>query len=104
MHDALRLALALAAGLVIGAIFFGGLWWTVHHGIRRERPALWFVGSLLLRVAIALGGFYLVGREHWQPLVPCLIGFITARLAITRLMHEPPSARSAAIAEVHGAP
>src|ERR1035438_6381230 len=32
MTDALRLVLALVTGLLLGAIFFGGLWWTVRKG------------------------------------------------------------------------
>jgi len=28
MHELIPLALSMGAGLVLGAIFFGGLWWT----------------------------------------------------------------------------
>ena len=38
------------AGLVLGAIFFGGLWWTVRKGLSSQQPALWFLGSMLLRM------------------------------------------------------
>ena len=54
MNELLTLALALVAGLLLGAIFFGGLWWTVRKGISSKQPALWFLGSLLLRMSIAL--------------------------------------------------
>ena len=37
------------AGALLGAFFFGGLWWTVQKGVTSEQPALWFLGSLLLR-------------------------------------------------------
>ena len=63
MNETLTLALALAAGMLLGAIFFGGLWWTVRKGVSSEQPALWFFGSLLLRMSIALAGFYFVGRR-----------------------------------------
>ena len=49
MSDILALALAFLAGALLGAFFFGGLWWTVQKGVASERPALWFLGSLLLR-------------------------------------------------------
>ena len=32
MNEFLILAVALAAGLLLGAFFFGGLWWTVRKG------------------------------------------------------------------------
>ena len=85
MINFLFLALALVAGLLLGMIFFGGLWWTVHKGIFSNRPAFWFIGSRLLRMSFVLVGFYFVGRGDWQRLVACLVGFIIARLIIMRL-------------------
>ena len=37
------------------------------------------MASLWMRMGIALGGFYLVGREHWQRMLLCLLGFVIAR-------------------------
>ena len=85
MNDALILALALLAGGGLGAIFFGGLWWTVRRGILSPRPQLWFLGSLVLRTSIVLAGFYFVGRGQWQRLLLCLIGFVMGRLIVMRL-------------------
>jgi F1F0 ATPase subunit 2 len=83
MNEFLSLPLALVTGLLLGAIFFGGLWWTVRKGISSQRPALWFFVSLLLRMSIALAGFYFVGRGHWERLLLCLLGFVLARLVVT---------------------
>ena len=85
MNDALSLAPAMAAGILLGVIFFGGLWWTVRKGFSSKQPALWFFGSLLLRISIALAGFYFVSGGHWARLLVCLLGFILARLIVTRL-------------------
>jgi F1F0 ATPase subunit 2 len=85
MNEMLQLVMAGAAGLLLGAIFFGGLWWTIRKGVSSQRPVLWFFGSLLLRMSIALAGFYFVGRGHWERLVACLVGFVMARLAVTWL-------------------
>ncbi len=82
--------LALLSGCLLGVVFYGGLWWTVRQGVSSNRPALWFSGSLLLRVTIALGGFYLVGANHWVWLVLCLLGFSMARLAVTWLTRPKP--------------
>ena len=89
MSEILLSALALLAGILLGAIFFGGLWWTVQKGVASPRPALWFLGSLLVRTGIALGGFYLVSGGDWKRLLACLLGFIIARLIITRLIAKP---------------
>ncbi len=85
MNENLSLALALVAGIMLGVIFFGGLWWTIRKGASSKRPALWFLVSFLLRMSIAMAGFYFIGREHWERLLACLLGFIIARLVVTRL-------------------
>ena len=65
MNNFIILALALVVGLVLGTIFFGGLWWTVRKGVSSKHPALWFLGSMLVRMSIVLLGFYFVGRGDW---------------------------------------
>jgi F1F0 ATPase subunit 2 len=89
MNEAMPLALSLGAGLLLGAMFFGGLWWTVQRGLASSRPALWFGGSLLLRTGIALGGFYFVAAGSLGRMIVCLLGFIVARLIVTRLTAIP---------------
>ena len=89
MNEFLILAVALAAGLLLGAFFFGGLWWTVRKGVLSKHPALWFLGSLLARMGLVLVGFYLVGRGSWQRLVIFLLGFLIARFYVMRLTRTP---------------
>lgn len=104
MNDTLTLVLAWLAGGGLGAIFFGGLWWTIRRGMLSAQPALWFFGSLLLRMSITVAGFYLVSNGHWQRLLLCLLGFIMARMIVTRLTrasvapstHPAPEVRHAA--------
>ncbi len=85
MNETLTLALAWLAGAGLGVIFFGGLWWTVRKGASSRRPALWFFGSALARMGIALAGFYLVAGGQWERLAVCLLGFVMARLVVTWL-------------------
>ncbi len=92
MNETLILMLAGAAGVGLGAIFFGGLWWTVRRGVSSPQPALWFLGSALLRLALTLTGFYFISGGQWQRLVAALVGFIAARLLVTRLARPPAAA------------
>lgn len=85
MNDALNLAAALIAGMALGAFFFGGLWWTVNKGVSSDRPALWFVGSMLLRTGVVLPGLYFVSGGNWQRLLAALLGFVLARLIVVQL-------------------
>ena len=97
MNEMVTLVLAMVMGVLLGAMFFGGLWWTVRKGVSSKQPALWFFGSLLLRMSIALAGFYFVSGGHWDRLLACLFGFFIARFIVTRLtgpsveLHNSPA-------------
>jgi F1F0 ATPase subunit 2 len=91
MSDIPALALALVAGALLGTFFFGGLWWTVRKGITSESPALWFLGSLLLRTGAILAAFYFVSQGHWSRLVACLVGFLIARVVVVRTLARAPA-------------
>jgi len=91
MNDIQALALALLAGALLGAFFFGGLWWTVQKGVASERPALWFFGSLLLRTGMVLAGFFFVSQDHWSRFVACLAGFVIARIIVVNRLTRAPA-------------
>jgi F1F0 ATPase subunit 2 len=104
MNEALRLMLALVTGVLLGAMFFGGLWWTVQKGVSSKWSALWFFGSLLLRTSIVLAGFYTVVRGDWERLLVCLLGFVMARSIVTRLTRSPGENQTHPAQEVGHAP
>lgn len=82
--------LALLAGIVLGGFFFAGLWWTVRKGLVSKSPAAWFLLSFLLRMTVALGGFYWIAQlGDWQYLATALLGFILTRMVLTRLFATP---------------
>ena len=85
MNETLPLVSAFVIGLLLGAMFFGGLWWTVRKGVSSEKPALWFFGSMMLRTSAALAVFYFIARGHWERLLVCLLGFVIARFIVMRL-------------------
>jgi len=89
MNEALGLFGTLLVGALLGAFFFGGLWWTIQMGPPSEWSGLVFSASFLLRIAVAITGFYLVSRGDWRRLVACLAGFLLARITVTRLIRIP---------------
>lgn len=90
MSDPLTLALVLLVGAVLGAFFFGGLWWTVQKGLASETPALWFLGSLVLRTGLTVAGFYFVAQGEWSRFVACLLGFLIARVIVVKWLAPAP--------------
>jgi F1F0 ATPase subunit 2 len=77
----------LGAGMILGTVFFGGLWWTVTRGLNASIPAVWFGLSALLRMAIAVSGLYYFARLGLPSLITCVCGLLVARGAVKRLTH-----------------
>lgn len=85
MNEVIGLILVLLAGILLGILFFGGLWFTVRRGLNSKMPALVFSGSLIIRATLVLLGFYYAGANDWKRILVCLIGFLIARTVIKRL-------------------
>jgi F1F0 ATPase subunit 2 len=88
MSDILVLLLAAVGGLIIGAIYFAGLWWTLRKSLGTDASVALLPVSLFIRVAICLGGFYLIGAGDPTRIIACLTGFIAARFILFRLTRQ----------------
>ncbi len=84
--------LALLAGIGVGTVFYGGLWWTVRKGITSRQPAVLFLGSFLARMAAVVPVLFLISQGRLERLALGLLGFFAARTAIVR--HLRPRALS----------
>lgn len=82
MNDWLYLLLALFAGMLLGWVHFGGLWLTVNHLSKSRSPALFTLGSFILRTLVVLFGLYLVADGHWQRLAAGMVGLLISRRLI----------------------
>ncbi len=85
MNEFLQLLFALIQGALLGLFFFAGLWWTVRKLGSSKQVALLFLGSMLLRTTVVIVGFYFILGDNWQHLLVGLLGFVIARITITRL-------------------
>lgn len=74
--------LALAGGLLLGVIFYGGLWITVQWLPFTPRPALLMAFSFLSRVLVAMIGFHLIMDGQALRLLMAVAGFLAARVLI----------------------
>lgn len=71
--------LSFLMGILTGAIFFGGLYWTLQQMDTVRHPALFMMFSLIVRLAILLGGFYLIMDGRYQNILIALVGVILTR-------------------------
>ncbi len=81
----LPVAEGFVTGVILGLIYFLGLWVTVRKLAQRQHTGLWMMTSLMLRLGFVLTGFYfLMGTAGWQGLLAALPGFSLMRLMLTR--------------------
>jgi F1F0 ATPase subunit 2 len=90
MNEIFKLVFSLGAGILVGVIFFGGLWFTVTKVVSSGKASLWLVISWLIRNGIVLTGFYFVSNGQWEKLLVCLFGFLVARVVIMRYIKQMP--------------
>ena len=86
MNNSIVLTMTLIAGFVTGVFFFGGLWFTVQKGMTARVPALWFIRSFMIRVAVTLVAFYYAGEGILLRLLFCLAGFLIARIVVIKFI------------------
>lgn len=79
----IRYGLLIVFGMVLGVIFFGGLWITVRKLPAARWPGLLFLGSAVIRTIIVLGGIWYFADGDATSIGACLLGFIGLRLLAT---------------------
>lgn len=77
-------ASGLAAGVLLGLLYFGGLWVTLKRIEGARRPAVLLVGSYLVRLTVAGAGFGALVLWGIGPAAAGLVGFLLARTALVR--------------------
>ena len=71
-------------GLLLGVIYFGGLWASVQHLLVFEAASLLFLLSFVIRSLIVLAGFYWVMDGYWERLIAAGAGFLMVRMVMTQ--------------------
>ena len=78
--------IAFARGILLGCAFFYVLWLSTQKLMVSKPSVLWYVGAWLARMALAIGGLYLISMGNWLLLLASLCGFIVGRYLISRVI------------------
>lgn len=84
MAQWIRYLLIFAAGMALGALYFGGLWHTLRRLPDAGRPLSLLLWSFWVRAVLAVMGLALVMDGRWERLVAALAGFILTREILVR--------------------
>lgn len=90
MNEAIVFIISFISGLLLGWVFFAGLWITLKDIGHARHPVLRIFGSLLLRMGLVLAGFYaLIQWAGWPHLLVATLGFTLLRLALAQRLRQP---------------
>ncbi len=85
MSTVIAVAAGLVAGIVLGLVFFGGLWWTTQRLATSSQPGILVSVSLLVRVVVLAGGLFLLAQIGSGALLAAVLGLLVTRIGLTRL-------------------
>ena len=82
------ISIGLAAGAVMGALYFGGLFWSVMRlkAVENKKRFLFF--SWLARSVGLIGGLFVLTRYDEQVLLSGVVGLFIARFVIVRTVKK----------------
>lgn len=76
------MVLGFLAGLLLGLIFFGGLYWSVEKLAQVKNPAILMLLSLLVRMAALMAGFILLFKRSFTEGIAALLGIIFVKFLL----------------------
>ena len=76
-------ALAFAGGIILGILFFGGLYITVQKMNTVKNPALIMILSFILRMVVLVIAFYFISKGGYKEVLFALAGVILTRFVMT---------------------
>lgn len=84
MPPVIRYLIIFATGMLLGAVYFSGLWYTLRRLPDVRHPGITLLRSYLLRVVVVMTGFGLVMNGRSDHLIAALGGFILTREILVR--------------------
>lgn len=81
-------------GVVLGVVFFGGLYWSVNQLPSIKYPGLLMVVSMLVRMAILLTGLYFLMAGEIKNLLAAVAGVMLIKFVMIARVRQKPTAPS----------
>ena|SRR3990167_3756955 len=75
----IEIALSFASGLLVGAAYFAGLWFTVRRLTGAGLAPVWLFASAIVRLALLIAALFWIVDDSWERLLAALAGIIAAR-------------------------
>jgi F1F0 ATPase subunit 2 len=75
--------IAILIGIVLGIIYFGGLYLSVQKINEVKYPSLLMTLSFVIRMGILVGAFFYLSKSGYKNILFALLGVMAVRLVMT---------------------
>lgn len=82
--DVVLLVAVLGAGMVLGVVYFGGLWATIQRLASARRPAVLALASFVLRTVVVVAGLTVLYGGDVRRLAIAGLGLLVVRTVAIR--------------------
>lgn len=76
-------------GIILGILFFGGLYLTVGKLNEVKNPSLLVIFSFIIRMAILLGGLFYLSKKGYQAILLALVGIVLVKFIMIFMVNKP---------------
>jgi len=90
-EEADELVLGFFGGVLLGLVFFGGLYWSVQKLPTVKYPAFLMMASLLLRMAVLLTGLYFLMAGDIKNLLAAVAGVMVMKFVMIARVQKKPN-------------
>lgn len=80
------LGLSFIWGAALGLFYFGGLWITLKHISRANRPKSWLGLSFVIRISFIMIGFWAIIRKDPAAFILTILAFFITRFILMRTL------------------
>ena len=85
------MVISFLIGLLLGILYFGGLYYSTKKFNKVKRPALFMILSFIIRMGILLIGFYYLAKIDYRNVLIGLVGVILVRVIMVLKVKESNS-------------
>jgi F1F0 ATPase subunit 2 len=76
-------------GIILGILFFGGLYLTVGKLNEVKNPSFLVIFSFIIRMVILLGGLFYLSKKGYQAILLALMGIVLVKFIMIFMVNKP---------------
>ena len=92
--DLIAILIGLAAGCLLGLVYFGGLWWTTRQLSSTPHPGPFVMASFVTRLGVLAAGLFATAQLGVASLGMAVVGLLFVRQLMIRHVQVRPARTS----------